>query len=76
MDNLCSAKLGVMANLLGITIYFCGVIVATLFFVGAGVVLVTQAGESPLFASAISLVMASLSYAFGWSGRRLLQGQT
>jgi len=73
--NFCSAKLDVMSRFLGTTIYFCGVILATLFFVGGGVVLVAQAGESPLFASAISLIFALLCYAFGWSGRRLLHGQ-
>ncbi len=64
-----------MATLFGNSIYWLGVLIATLFVAGGAAVLVAWEGESPLVASAFALVLALLSYGFGWSSRCLLQGR-
>ncbi len=64
-----------MTTLLGNSIYWLGMLVSILFIAGGAAVIVTWEGENPLVASAFAFVLASLSYGFGWSGRRLLQGR-
>ena len=63
-----------MADLLGSSFYGLGVFIAALFVAGSVAVLVAGLGESPLAASGVALTVGLLSYGFGWSSRRLLQG--
>ena len=62
-----------MTDLLGSSFYWLGVFIAALFAAGSVAVLVVGPGESPLAASGVALVVALLSYGFGWSSRCLLQ---
>ena len=64
-----------MATLFGNLIYWLGALISVLFVAGGAAVLVAWEGESPLIANAVALTIALLSYGFGWSGRRLLQGR-
>ena len=64
-----------MADLLGSSFYWLSSLIAALFAAGSVAVLVAGLGESPLAASGVALIIALLSYGFGWSGRRLLQGR-
>ena len=65
-----------MATLVGNSVYWLGVLITTLFVAGGAAVLVAWEGESPLVACAFALILALLSYGFGWSGRCLLHGRT
>ena len=64
-----------MEGLLGNLIFYIGVLVAALFVVGAVVVFAAGLGESPLMAAGFAIVLALVSYGFGWSIRCLLQGR-
>jgi hypothetical protein len=62
-------------DLLGSSFYWLGVFIAALFAAGSVAVLVTGLGESPLAASGVTLIVALLSYGFGWSSRCMLLGR-
>lgn len=64
-----------MNVLLGNLVYCIGALVAALFVGGAVVVVVSGLGESPLTAAGLAIALALLTYGFGWSSRRLLQGR-
>ncbi len=64
-----------MNVLLGNLVYCVGALIAALFVAGAAVVVVAGFGESPLMAAGFAIALALLSYGFGWSSRRLLQGR-
>ena len=64
-----------MADLLGSSFYWLGTLIAALFAAGSVTVLVAGLGESPLAASGVALIVALLSYGFGWSSRCMLQGR-
>ncbi len=64
-----------MAKLLGNSFYWLGTLIAALFVAGSVAVLVAGLGESPSAAGGVALIIAVLSYGFGWSSRCMLQGR-